>query len=412
MGNTSNVNFGVRFTTKAKAVKKNYQFKDKIFYNTRDEVYVNKDTKFLPDNFKSNQHGYLTRDETVKLHKETFNDYKTTNRIMYFDSHGAVRENDNKRLVKNAKELDHIQNKYANACLYESYTSFDKQFAKKNIINKYSEEEIVERVKPYINDLFKENGFEPSNVQYYLNFHTNRDHLHFHLDFIEKYPTREKNALELNTLGNFRKNLMLEFDNDLKEQYEYNIDKIRNQKDELRNTISTLTVDSIIEDKLKKAVIEYQKKPVPYYNSVTNPILKNLVQEIREDLFKDNPSNKKLVYDYLSFETTLDKQEELNKENYGKSNRSQKDNQLNEVNMRLNNQIFRLIKKEAKKEYKQNYYPGNTPKKEFKRNPKITANKFDRLGKNLAYIAREQKRIKDKENDEYLQSVIQENKLS
>ncbi len=149
----SNVNFGLKFhlASDKKTNKKNgkpLRWKGKISYISREEITINHDQIFSEgDNFLISS-GYLARDNSRVLHKEKFKNYDEENKTMYFSEGKQVRQKDKELIKTNETLLDDLQ-KNNRGCYYESFISFDKDYAQKNLISKYSEDEFYTRLKLY-----------------------------------------------------------------------------------------------------------------------------------------------------------------------------------------------------------------------------------------------------------------------
>lgn len=407
----SKINFGVKFITGQTARKKELKFKGKISYNARHEAIENHDNLFENISNRTSANGYLTREESVEYHKDLFNDYQNENRILYFSNNQIIKENNEKVKAKNEIQLDKIQEKYPNACLYNTFTSFDYKFAEKNIYGKYSEEEFHQIIQPHIKKLFSDNDLNWDNTKYFLTFHSNKEHFHFHLDFIEQVPTRTINELDQKSFDTYRKNLMLNLDGELKQEYENNIKQIMNQKDVMRKKIDNIDIN--IDYGFDEAIELYKENPVRYYGDITDYRLINAVDKIKLNLINNNESLRK---EFEGFDELLNHQNYFNENIFGNTeSRNQKENQLQEVNDRLNNKILNMIKSEAKnqKEYEK-VVPKNYKipvEKKLISNKKFTNYKLERLTKELEYVAKRNKNKKQNELNEFLQSV-NENSLN
>lgn len=326
----SKVNFGVKFTTSKKASDRGMKFKSKISYNARKEAVQNNNETFID--------GYLIRSEALANNKNSFKEYNKENPAIYMTSKGIVRKSDKSIIHKNEKMLDDAQEK--GSSLYQSFISFEKEFYQKNIHQKYSEDEFMEKLDPIFNNFLTDNGFYENNVEYFATIHTNKDHFHLHFDFVEKNPKKTKNQLEIKKIQNMKKQIIQVFDNDLHNEMIDKNEKLKQSKEEYRKKIKKISDNDIKETSLVNAIIKYQQKPVRYFADIEDEELKDLINEVREELISKSDISE-MHNEYVEI---LEEQEQFNKELYGNTTRNQKSNQIDEIEKVINNRILKIIK--------------------------------------------------------------------
>ncbi len=316
-------------------------WKGKVSYISREEITLNHDKVFndKEDGFLISS-GYLAREKSRMYHKEKFKNHDEENKILYFSNGASVRQSDKKIIDENEKLLDELQ-KNNRGCYYESFISFDKDYAQKNLINKYSEEELYNELKPYINNFLKANNFDLNNTKDFVAFHSNTENLHLHLDFVELNPTRNKNQLDKKSFGELRKEIMLGFDKELNAEYKNNNKILMENKNELRNTIKNVDTQNM---NLDTAVKLWQQNSVRFFNQIKDEKLLKEIENIKIELFENDED---LRISYEQFKNGLDKQNEFNEQIYGESKRNQKENQIEEIDKVIGNKILREIKNKS-----------------------------------------------------------------
>lgn len=342
----SNVNFGIKFhlASDKKTNKKNgkpLSWKGKISYISREEITINHDQIFSGDDKFLISSGYLARDNSRILHKEKFKNYDEENKTMYFSKGKQVKQKDKELIKTNETLLDDLQ-KNNRGCYYESFISFDKDYAQKNLISKYSEDELYTRLKPYLNNFLKANDFKMDNTKDFVAFHSNTKNLHLHFDFVELEPTRSKNKLDKKSFGELRKEIMLGFDKELKQEYTERTKKVMEDKNKLRDMIKNTSTENI---NLDKAVELWQQSGERFFNQIKNEELLEEIENIKMQMLDDDNEFSK---NYNDFKINLEKQNKFNEQIYGESKRDQKENQLNEIEKVIGNKILRDVKNKSK----------------------------------------------------------------
>lgn len=346
---TSNVNFGLKFhlagdkKVNSKTGKK-LLWKGKVSYISRDEITLNHDKIFNEDDdsFLISS-GYLARDNSRKYHKEKFKNHDEENKILYFSEGKSVRQLDKEIIKANENLLDNLQND-ERGCYYESFISFDKKYAQKNLLNKYSEEELYNNLKPYINNFLKTNNFDLHNTKDFVAFHSNTENLHLHFDFVELNPTRIKNQLDKKSFGELRKEIMLGFDEELNSKYQNNNKELMKNKNNLRQEIKNVNTKNI---NLDTAVKLWQENNVRFYSQIKD---ENLLEEIDKIKIELLSSDEGFSKSYENFKNNLDKQNKFNQQIYGNSSRDQKENQIEEIEKVIANKILKEIKNKSKED--------------------------------------------------------------
>ena len=315
-----------------------------------------------------------------------------------------VLENGKYATIKDIKKRKEKTIKYfENSNIWKCIISFsDNDFVTSSIKLEDLEQRIIKDVLP---KFFKRVGFKDINkMSYMIALHTNTDHYHFHLSFMEKEPNfiygnnkvgyRKKGKIDLKDC-NFLKNEVLHI---LQRERLYSNLVIKSNKeiDELKkffnpkekNFILKHPENYILENnilKLGKLLYEERndKNTKIKYNSIKNQEIKNLTKEIRNYLFHDKKSafykkNKEFNETIKNINNYF---YELNKQNNIKNNKNINDygNYKKEY---LNNYIFNAIVNCAYFRYKKlkkdkNYISTNDiikeiVKKQYKTNYNVT----------------------------------------
>ncbi|MFV0494799.1 relaxase MobL [Mycobacterium sp.] len=390
-----NILYGLTFSTKRSMDKYSLKFSNKIDslerkntkdgYNTRKCVYENYDKLFLKKTIVVD--GYNTRKEVYSEYENYFDDLEKM--VLYYDNeNGTVKYSQKKLRLDNINLLDEIQKKNK-SCLYQNYISFENDYTQKNIIKKYSVDELYKKISPHIDEYLLKNNFNLNNIKYFITFHTNTKNLHFHFDFIEKEPTREKNKLDKKYFKDLRKNIMLDLDKDLaKEYYKHNEDKL-NLKNKIREQMKSIDFNKL-DNLFKMGNQYYQEDKVRYYKDIKHKKFKNIIEEIKKESIRLNPQFEE---QYKEFEESLKKDTKYYSKLYGETkNISHTNKQLEEIDLRLNNLILRQIK-----EYKEE---SNIKHKQLRKVNKTYKNKKINILKNLKQHKKEiEKLTKEHEQD-------------
>lgn len=355
----SNVNVGFKFhPSYKKAINKKsgktLKWKNKISYITRDEVYKNHNENFIEDLKKNIDSflftGYLNREKAnenkeIVFKKNIEENKNESSKVMYYSSGKEVLNTDIYTLIENETLLDKLQEKN-NSCYYESYISFEKEFSKKNIINKISEKDLYETIEPALSKFLTKNGFEKDNTKHFVAFHTNTENVHLHFDFIELESTRKKNLLKKNSFGELRKDLMLIIDKELSKEYKERTTNLQETKTQLRNEIKQFD----FEYDFTKLIKHYEENPIRFYGDIKDKEFKKEVDKAKFKFYEQTLTTpNELGITYVDFLKQLESQEEYNKNLYGDSTRSQRDNQLEEIDKIISNKIVNTLKYQNKK---------------------------------------------------------------
>lgn len=333
----SDVVFNLKFTTKKEAKKEKLVFANKIDYIARKEAQKKKDEHFKEDEINE---GYIAREGVRERHQEYFTNEKIKDKedIMYYSSdYGAIKKSDFEKRKLITNEINEIQNK-KRSCLYSSAISFTPEFANENIKNKFTEEEFYDNLKPLVNQMLVENNFDKDNTMYFMAIHTNKKNLHVHLEFLEKKPTRRKNALKEETLEKFRGDVNFALNESLKEEYSDKIKELGKTKTEFRNQAKT--IEQLENIDYKKAVELYKKNKCRYYGDIKSKKLKKEIDKIAIKILEEEEFKKPLE----NLDKKLDELDEITNNVYKSKDRSMKENQKQEIELMVKNKIFRNIK--------------------------------------------------------------------
>lgn len=340
----------MKFTTKAHADKKGLKFSKKIDYISREKAIENNSNFFQTNKeeditsnkkFSPEKEGYISRVGAYENRQLVFNEVDEKNRSLYYCSEqGVVKEKDIKDRMENIKAINKIQQKNK-SCLYSSAISFTKEFSEKNLYKKYTEEEMYERLNPIIKNYLVVNNFSPDNTIYFITAHTNEEYFHFHLEFLEKEPTRNKNKFNTKNLESIKKNLHFALNEELKEDYQSENIKLGKIKTQIRELANIDNKDFFEGVNIEKAVKLYSKRKVRYYKDIKDENLIKEINSIRGKIEKKPEIKKKIK----EMEEITEKIETLNFEIYG-SKGTQRKNQEDEIKLMLNNYILKNIKLE------------------------------------------------------------------
>ena len=212
-------------------------------------------------------------------------------------------EEDMERLKKEYKDY------FQNANLYRGIITFPKDYLDNSIEYSVLEQKLMKEIIP---KFLKHCGFKDiDKMDYVAGFHTNTDHPHFHISFIEKEPNfiGSDNKIKYRRKGTFSKEEM----NFMKNEVLHTIDRHReftplviksnkeiddlkkyfNPKD--RNYILRDKEDLILEEnilKLGKMLDEKRngKQGKIKFNSIYDKEIKTLTKNIKKYLFKNKNS--------------------------------------------------------------------------------------------------------------------------
>lgn len=229
------------------------------------------------------------------------NNHQETNLIMKNGEYAT--EEDMERLKKEYKDY------FQNANLYRGIITFPKDYLDNSIEYSVLEKKLMKEIIP---KFLKHCGFKDiDKMDYVAGFHTNTDHPHFHISFIEKEPNfiGSDNKIKYRRKGTFSKEEM----NFMKNEVLHTIDRHReftplviksnkeiddlkkyfNPKD--RNYILRDKEDLILEEnilKLGKMLDEKRngKQGKIKFNSIYDKEIKTLTKNIKKYLFKNKKS--------------------------------------------------------------------------------------------------------------------------
>lgn len=136
---------------------------------------------------------------------------------------------------------------------------------------------------------FKSIGLEPSNMIYWMNYHTNKDHPHIHLTFLERTQSRTKGKITEKQLNTFKRFFIEELGlrEKLAERVGTTSEEYMKQKDAYRNKI----IESIKKSMIEVRTLEGLYKMLPksgrlQYNSKNMAPYKKLIDEQIEECLK------------------------------------------------------------------------------------------------------------------------------
>lgn len=266
----------MKFTTQSSATKNKWLFSHKIDYIVRDEAVKNNKNSFL---------GYISRTEKKSSNKTIFKN-NNENQILYFIKDGYITSNDTKMREEIIQKFDHNQQKKL-GCLYSHIVSFDQE-TYKQIKGNYTEYEAFNLIKPAIEQMLLNEGFDLNNITYAASFHTNTNNLHIHLEFVENTPTREKNKFKEKSSRIFKREISKNIYSSKRETL---LNNIENSRQNARNFIKENKLKS--NKKTKKAIklINRMETKPRYYGDLKDENLINLIDSIATDILDNDTIN-------------------------------------------------------------------------------------------------------------------------
>lgn len=188
--------------------KKSIGFQNFIGYLTQEVKHINNYQSFNNDNdealeIKSNS--YLFRESVINKKYNQF-EWKTEDNVIgFYNNEFLTVENFNqkvkplyKRLEKESDNLD------ANVQL--GLISIDPKY--NNLLSgNLDVKEFYTVVNNNFRNLARDYGYNPDNLDYLLVCHTDKEHIHIHLPFVEKVKERKRGKLDLDFNETFKENI-------------------------------------------------------------------------------------------------------------------------------------------------------------------------------------------------------------
>lgn len=192
---------------------------------------------------------------------------------------GATRTYTNEGWKDNPEELKEFRNFVAKHFLDDGEIAWlpvqsFKDYMTASQYGLFKDEDYASVIEKTLDSFFPKVGFEKSNMIWYMNYHTNKDHPHVHLVFLEKEKTRTKGMFTQEELKFFKRELL---------------SNMLQRERTLNNTLNKFNEQMKDVDHLKKNLVVLGKQAFNEMKSV----------EIDEDilkLYKELPTSGRLQY--------------------------------------------------------------------------------------------------------------------
>ncbi|WOO87024.1 hypothetical protein RZE82_07890 [Mollicutes bacterium LVI A0039] len=312
------------------------RFSNKVAYNNR---IANEPIKFTKDRMS-----FESFKNKVDYNNSTRLQGKKATHDRYFRSHNYNDEviTDEGVLKFKTRELHDFLNKFDDAkVMGMTIVSFSEDVSEIISKREQTEMELYETIKPYFIDFFKENNLNPDNMKWNFAFHSDKKHFHFHLDYVESVPTREKLVMTQQSLLHFKKAILGEIRPELVSKLVSFEKSLNHAKEQARNRTSEIKLDSIPETQLRymfvlinKEKISNQNKVPAYYKSINDPELKELVMRFAKKELALDDKYLSLIKEYENFASRV----------YGERIRNGYRDDIKQLELRAANSVWRQLK--------------------------------------------------------------------
>ena len=327
--------------SRRKLGKKNMKLAGYLGYVSREGAVKNNVSQFnsslnltddkVREKIKSN--GYLTRGAAIQKNKIFFNSINEEEEsIIGLTSNGFLKINDQKALTPLIDDLNEKEEK-ERFNIQQGVITFSPDYTDK-IKGKINQKEILKKFEKCLLRNVEEYGYDNSNLNYTMVFHTNEKHLHMHFTFWEKNEKKRFQKLDLTQNDKFKEQLAKIMNSLMKEKKYEEVDFNKNVITKLKEEVEPISqnlfdrcslttakgVGFIKDEELKKDLLEYSKKiydaagyedvlldklhwkieddktKEDYYNRIYENEKERLIKDIANIIFKDIPRDYETIF--------------------------------------------------------------------------------------------------------------------
>lgn len=270
----------IKMIVKASFVKKEDPgaFAKKVAYNNR----LNNNDP-ISKTFKQMTGGFKRK---VAYNNSTLNEGKKQNHSEYFRDSNLSSEIITNEGILNFKsdELSSFLERFDKAdVMGMSIVSFSHETSAKIKKLNLSERELYEYFKNPLEKYLRANNLDPSNMLWNFAFHSDKEHFHFHFDYVEIKPTREQFKMSQISLKNLKKELIGIIEPHLVNDLNAMENALNISKDVYRRKASEIKGINLESEVYKKAMVLLKEEALdnglkPFYKSIKSPELKEFIK--------------------------------------------------------------------------------------------------------------------------------------